>query len=1081
MFTDMVGFSALTQHDEPLALTLMEEHRGIVRPVFVRFAGREVKTMGDGALVVFDSALDATECAVEFQRQMFERNRAVPGPPIEIRVGIHVGDVVYSDDDVYGDAVNIAARIEPLAEHGGICVTGQVFEQVQNKIPYPMKALEHVRLKNIETPVSVFQIELPWTPPSLAGETAFTDRNEELNRLQRAGTDLLAGRGTTIVLSGEAGVGKSRLAAEFVGRLEKEGATVLRGRATEGVSTTPFHAWAEAVREFARDAPNPVLYQACDGCEVEVVRLVPELRSRLGRAAAAAPGDELSELRFFEGLLRFFDNLSREAPVVVVIDDAHWLGGGALHLIEHVGRRIGDRRILLLLIRRDVPTAEPVGWEAVISRLAGENRLEQLSVKRFDAAASLQMLRHILRGRLPASGGELAAPLIEKSGGNPMILEAIVRSLVRDGSLVWGEAGWAPKAGVEIHLPASIQSIARQRLAQLSPRTVEVLRQASVLGALFSFDALQRLTRIPSEELLPQLEEAIRARLLEEKSDGTGRTSYFFSDRSVLETLYDEISLVRRASSHASAAKVLEALTTEGTPVAPGIIAQHFLQANEKGKALEYTLLAAEEATHLFAHEEALRQYATAQELLQTLPDDKRRAEILFKAGDQMNLLGRYGDAYRSMRESAELYERIGLPVEAGGVHTVIARRITWENDPVRAWEHLEKARRLLESGPPSVELARLYDSMGLLLFQEVRMREAEANWLRAIEIAGKVDAPQLEAASRRMLATILPPGENEKVWEYLDTALALATKAGARNVVSDVMTLKVIALLQMRGDGRGALRTVEDAVDYARAGHDVLIEMFLKGNLETYIEWRLGDLPRAEQVALEHRTFVAGDRRRDRPTAIAVLAEVALARGEVDRAEKLLWEGERLLAEGGDWTEKSQTQIVLARCGLVRRKPLSAVEHLRASYEICRKAGPPAMDALFLLETLGLLVRAHLDAGELKEADASLRELTELAQVFGENLGHAFRTRAEGWMRTHRGETAAAIASLEESVGLWKRLGWQYEAALTMLSLANVHRVAGDPQRAAALKDQAVEYLSKVGARTDLTSGAPGATSAAA
>jgi tetratricopeptide (TPR) repeat protein len=1081
MFTDMVGFSALTQRDEAAALKLMEEQRKIVRPVFVRFAGREVKTMGDGALVIFDSALDATECAVEFQRQLFERNRSVPGPQIEIRVGIHVGDVVHTENDVYGDAVNIAARIEPLAENGGICATGQVFEQVHNKIPYPWKVLEPTRLKNIETPVAIYRLELPWTPPSLSGDTPFTDRTEELDLLHRIGAELRSGKGKTVVISGEAGVGKSRLAAEFAIRIEKEGARILRGRASQGVSATPFSSWAEAVREFARDAPNPLLYRACEGCEVEVGRLVPELRSRLGRAAEVAPGDELSEIRFFEGLLRFLENLSREAPVGVLIEDAQWLGGGGLHLVEYVGRRIGDRRILLVLLCREDHVAEPATWESVVSRLTGEHRLEQVRLKRFDAATSLELLLQMLRGRLPASGGDLAGPLYEKSGGNPMILEAIVRSLVRDGSLVWSDDGWAPKAGVEIRLPPGIQSIVRQRLSQLSPRTVELLREAAVLGPRFSFDALQRLSDVPAKELLLRLEEAIQARLLEETPDESGGSSFIFPDRSVLETLYDEISLVRRAGYHASAAKVLETLATEGVRVPPGALAHHFLRANDPAKALEYTLLAADEATHLFAHEEALRQYATAKELLEALPDEKRRADVLFKAGDQMNLLGRYSDAYRSMRDSADAYERIGLLTEAGGVHTVIARRIIWENEPVRALEHLEKARRLLESGPPSVELARLYDSMGLLMFQEVRMAEAADNWRHAIEIAGKVGAPQLEAASRRMLATIVPPGDNAKVWEYLDTALALATKAGARPVVSDVMTLKAIALLQMRGDGRAALRTVEDTIDYARSGHDVLVEMFLKGNLVTYIEWRLGDLPRAEQVALEHRAFVSGDRRRDRPTAIAVLAEVALARGDIDRAEKLLWEGERLLAEGGDWTENSQTQIVLARCGLARGKPISAVEHLRASHTVCRKAGPPAMDALFLLETLGLLVRAHLDAGELGEAETRLRELTELAQLFGENLGQAFRTRAEGWMQVHRGDTAAAIASLGESVELWKRLGWQYEWAQTVLSLAAVHRNAGDVGRASALTDQAAEFLSKVGARADLRTGTSPSGSAAA
>ena len=135
MFTDIVGFSALTQHDEPAALRMLEEHRGILRPIFPRFGGRAVKTIGDAFLVEFGSALEATECAIEAQRLLFERNRNRPQDKIEIRIGIHVGDVVHLEQDVYGDAVNIASRIEPLAEPSGICITGPVQEQVANKLP----------------------------------------------------------------------------------------------------------------------------------------------------------------------------------------------------------------------------------------------------------------------------------------------------------------------------------------------------------------------------------------------------------------------------------------------------------------------------------------------------------------------------------------------------------------------------------------------------------------------------------------------------------------------------------------------------------------------------------------------------------------------------------------------------------------------------------------------------------------------------------------------------------------------------------------------------------------------------------
>jgi adenylate cyclase len=163
MFTDMVGYTALTQSDESKALKLLERHNQLLRPIFPRFNGREVKTVGDSFLVEFDSALEATLCAIEIQRSLHEYDLSAPvGSKIQIRVGIHLGDVVHAESDVFGDAVNIAARLEPLAEPGSVCISEQVFAQVRNKIPNPLRQLEPTVLKNVRFPMNIYRIVLPW-------------------------------------------------------------------------------------------------------------------------------------------------------------------------------------------------------------------------------------------------------------------------------------------------------------------------------------------------------------------------------------------------------------------------------------------------------------------------------------------------------------------------------------------------------------------------------------------------------------------------------------------------------------------------------------------------------------------------------------------------------------------------------------------------------------------------------------------------------------------------------------------------------------------------------------------------------
>jgi len=162
MFTDLVGFTALTQKNEQKALALLTTHYRLLRPVFALHQGREIKTIGDSFLVEFENALDAANCAVAVQRRVQEHNSSVPEDErFHLRIGVHLGDVVHTENDALGDAINIASRIEPLAESGGICVSEQVYAQVRNKVPVTFTKLAPVSLKNVAFPIEVYKVDLP--------------------------------------------------------------------------------------------------------------------------------------------------------------------------------------------------------------------------------------------------------------------------------------------------------------------------------------------------------------------------------------------------------------------------------------------------------------------------------------------------------------------------------------------------------------------------------------------------------------------------------------------------------------------------------------------------------------------------------------------------------------------------------------------------------------------------------------------------------------------------------------------------------------------------------------------------------
>ena len=190
MFTDMVGYSALTQRDERLALQLLEAHRRLVRPLLAAHGGREIKTIGDAFLVEFASALAAATCAIAIQTTLHAHNRtAEPDHRVLLRIGLHAGDVIYQENDVLGDGVNIAARIEPLADPGGICVSEDVARQIQNKAGHPLAKLGAGDLKNISMPVDIYRVILPWSKQ----HRPFADRLAFFLRRQAVRRTLIAG------------------------------------------------------------------------------------------------------------------------------------------------------------------------------------------------------------------------------------------------------------------------------------------------------------------------------------------------------------------------------------------------------------------------------------------------------------------------------------------------------------------------------------------------------------------------------------------------------------------------------------------------------------------------------------------------------------------------------------------------------------------------------------------------------------------------------------------------------------------------------------------------------------------------
>lgn len=1062
MFTDWVGYSEATERDEAGALHLLNEHRGMVRPLLAEYGGREVKTIGDAFMVEFEDPLAAVRCALAIQQKHAERNRDPRVQEITLRIGLHAGEVLHQEGDLFGDTVNIASRIEPLAPPGGICFSSPVYDAVHARLDVLATPLGPATLKNIHLPVTVYRIDPRPERYLPIREGPWVDRAEELHLLEDALASAWSGQTRLILVSGEMGIGKTRLAERLVRLATRRGARVAWGRSSEDRTGSPYALWAEAVEGAAVDLAPGVLKEAAGEYAPELQHLLRGLELSTGAAGSGPVGDlDQARDRLFTGIARLFRELGRDQPIVLLLDDLQWADPDSARLLESLVRNLKDAPLLLLaLYRSETEPAASVSAE-VLARLAQEPAAGRIHLQSLSLDAVRQLVLASLKTK--AIPDEFVRRIFEATGGNPYFVEEVIRSL-RERRILSSEPGApVPSLPEDLPLPDSVRRLVRQRLDRLDETMAPFLRTLAVLGQEFPLAPLARLTGLGPDELLDRLGAAVALGFLTERTDERGGVRYAFHDRLMRETLYTDTPVTRRVKDHRRVGEALEELQRSGERVPAAELAFHFQRAQAPDRALHYALLAAEEAGRLFAREEAVRQYRTALTLLGSRPDERARARVLEALGDHLYKLGQLeaGQAHRT--DAIAGYERLGDLRAAGNLHRKIANAM--REDPTSARHHWEEARRLLETGPETAELARLYVTIAGYRYEEGDTSAARELYGRAVQVARRVEDPTTQVSAEIVLAGLHPVTEADRVFDELAEALRIADERGLTDYLPNLHMVLALASLHIRGDGPGAERALDAALTDARRAQDAYSEKAIEGNLVTYVAWRLGEYARALRTVEAHLAYAAEDPRKLSATAVLVDADIALSRGEHDRAARDVEEAGALLEGDADWSERVHLGNVRGRTELRRGRPARALEALRGAHDLGVGAGVPALMAALHAETLHLEVDAALRLGDVGKAEVHLASLEELGARSGQPTVQAYATRARALRLDLAGDLAGELEALGASVSLWEKIGWGYELACSRLQLAGLFRRTGASERAGPLEELGRSFFARVGA----------------
>ena len=831
---------------------------------------------------------------------------------------------------------------------------------------------------------------------------AFVGRRGELERLRQHFELAVESGGRLVLLEGEPGIGKTRLALQFMEACEEEGALALYGRC-DAETLVPYQPFVEALRRYVARVP-----EAMRTWSPELARVMPEMAASGGGEAPPAAADGEDRYRLFDAVAEVLRDIAGAQPVVLVLDDLHWADTPTLLMLRQMVRAADESPLLVVASFRD--TERPAALVDMLVQLRRESFFERIALRGLDEADAERLIGEFGPGEMPA---HVNRALWEETKGNPFFLEEMVRHLgARAPSPEGNGAPW------QLELPEGVREVIGRRLATLSEHTRGVLTTAAVMGREFRVEVLEAVGALDEDELDDVVDEGVAAHVIAEVPGVYGRCS--FTHSLIRQTLYDGLTATRRARLHLRVGEALEQVEAASSEPPLAELAHHFsLAPPARGapRAVEYAERAARRAADALAYEEAARLYAVALEALDAAGlDGERRCGLLLACGDAQTKAGAAAAAARAtFRQAAEAARRLGSPrllaqaalgygsagQMAGGVH---------DEEGVRL---LEEALEAVGEGDDSLR-ARLLARLAIeLSFSDERDRRAELSG-EAVALARRVgDTSGLGFALVARHWSLWGPHNVQERLQAANDLLGLAQRSGDERLVIQGHRWRMIDLLEL-----GEIDAVDVEIDaYAQiATRRRRVADALYVHIYRAMRCLLaGDFDRADEESRE--ALRLGERVQDPNAGSATLLQAFVLRrerGGLERIEGAIRHYAESYATIPGWY--CVLSLLQAESGRADEARATVDGFARDSFR-----GLP-------LDGIWLGAIAHL-----AETAAVLGDATHAAPLYDLLEPYADRNVAIGWASTCYGSASRHLGLLADVLGRREQAIAHFEVALAM------------------------------------------------
>ena len=462
-------------------------------------------------------------------------------------------------------------------------------------------------------------------------------------------SEVLSGQGRVLMISGEPGIGKSRLVRELTTHAEVTGGWALEG-ASYAESGSPYGPFRQVLREVLSkdserccDLPQEVL--------ADVLSLTPELIPQFPDVSANPPLDPQAERqRLFENMVIFFSTLSDHAPLLLILEDAHWADSGTLALMLHLARNTRHKKLMIVAPYREVELDEARPFHEVLLDIQREGLAVRLKLNRLTRSQSQDLLGVLFAEEILP---DFLDGIYRETEGNPFFIEEVCKAMLASGKLTFGEGRWHRPSMEELGVPQSVQVAIQSRVGKLPEVSQEILKLAAVIGRVFDLETIAKTSDLEEDQLIDAMEDAENAQLIE-GTNGREGCAYRFSHALIPSTLVVGLRTRKRRELHRDVAAAIEQVCPDDFEA----LAYHYNQAGEDEKAVTFYLKAGDRARSLFAFQETVDHYEHALEILRDGADIDRTSHTLMKLGLAYHNEFDYESAQKAYEEGFTLWQR---------------------------------------------------------------------------------------------------------------------------------------------------------------------------------------------------------------------------------------------------------------------------------------------------------------------------------------------------------------------------------------------------------------------------------------